>query len=354
MNKQDVSNIRSFQEVERRLKGIENLGNVNEKISAMERQIYEVNNEVNSILNAVILNLKDELKGQSDISLWFFSGIPTLTNEPYINWTTPADHYGDIYYDVDTGYVYQFKEPGEWQRNYSKDLTQAMALTNAQLQDKNNEKKVFFVRPTPGDYSPGDWWVKGDGTLFICLPIELNGNPDYDFASSQYYLAQVVDEQGASLKRVDDKQERMESTLTAVEQEASKISSLAERVSISETMITENSTKIEQTSEQVEIKFTDLTDLIQAVDGRETEHHNEFIRYIRFIDGNIVLGEENNPFQTIISNEKISFLENNVEVAYLSNNKLYITNAEVIESLQLGKFAFTPRDNGSLTFGKVE
>ena len=45
----------------------------------------QINNEINNILHSLILNLKDVLDSQSEVSLWFYDDIPTLKNEPYIN-----------------------------------------------------------------------------------------------------------------------------------------------------------------------------------------------------------------------------------------------------------------------------
>ncbi len=42
-----------------------------------------------------------------------------------------------------------------------------------------------------------------------------------------------------------------------------------------------------------------------------------------------------------------------MQVAYLTNNKLMITEAQVGTSLQLGNFAFVPNPNGNLSFKKV-
>ena len=40
---------------------------------------------------------------------------------------------------------------------------------------------------------------------------------------------------------------------------------------------------------------------------------------------------------------------NNTEVAYLSNNKLYVTQAEILTKLILGRFAFEPQSNGNMS-----
>ena len=52
----------------------------------------------------------------------------------------------------------------------------------------------------------------------------------------------------------------------------------------------------------------------------------------------------------LLSEQKLSFYQGTDEVAYFSNNKLYVTDAEILDSLQLGKFAFIPRSNGNLSF----
>jgi hypothetical protein len=76
----------------------------------------------------------------------------------------------------------------------------------------------------------------------------------------------------------------------------------------------------------------------------------EISKYIRFVDGNIVLGEEGNTLTLQIANDRISFLDSGQEVAYFSNRKLYVTDTEILHSLQLGNFAFMPRANGNLSF----
>lgn len=52
----------------------------------------------------------------------------------------------------------------------------------------------------------------------------------------------------------------------------------------------------------------------------------------------------------LLSEQKLSFYQGADEVAYFSNNKLYVTDAEILDRLQLGKFAFIPRSNGNLSF----
>ena len=120
-------------------------------------------------------------------------------------------------------------------------------------------------------------------------------------------------------------------------------------------LISEVSTSVTQTASDIEIKFTDFRkDLNDAISGEDAKF-SEINKYIRFDDGNIVLGEEGNELTLEITNEKISFLQGATEVAYFSDRKLYVTNVELTESgqLQLGNFAFMPRTNGNLSFKKI-
>ena len=101
--------------------------------------------------------------------------------------------------------------------------------------------------------------------------------------------------------------------------------------------------------------FETINQAIADVDGKQSTNYNSILKYIRFTDGNIILGEDGNAVTLTVENDRISFKQNGVEVAYMSENKLYIGNAEIKAggTLQLGNFAFVPRSDGSLSFLKV-
>lgn len=113
------------------------------------------------------------------------------------------------------------------------------------------------------------------------------------------------------------------------------------------------SARFEQTAKDFTFLFDTAISKVNTLDGDTQAQFQEIQKYIRFVDGNIVLGETGNEITLKIQNDRISFLQNNLEVAYLNNNKLYVTDGEFLNSLQIGKFAFRPRANGSLSFGKV-
>lgn len=115
-------------------------------------------------------------------------------------------------------------------------------------------------------------------------------------------------------------------------------------------LVSSVSTEIEQTKNSVEIQFTQFSQDIEAVAAGTDAEFEEIRKYIRFIDGKILLGEIGNELELQIANDRISFLQDGAEVAYFSNRRLYVTDAEILHSLQLGNFAFMPRANGNLSF----
>ena len=117
-----------------------------------------------------------------------------------------------------------------------------------------------------------------------------------------------------------------------------------------EALISSVSTEIEQTKNSVEIQFNQFSQDIEAVAAGTDAEFEEIRKYIRFVDGKILLGEVGNELELQIANDRISFLQDGAEVAYFSNRKLYVTDAEILHSLQLGKFAYMPRANGNLSF----
>lgn len=197
-SKQDSNGVRTAQDLEKKYDFASLLG-LKKNVEYAQKSILQINNELNNILNSLILNLKDVLDSQSEVSLWFYSGIPTTENEPYISWNSQEEHYGDIYYDQATGYVYQYSEEG-WKRNKDTSLVQAMALTNSELVTNEHERKVFFDVPvTP--YSSGDWWIKEEGILYICQlgkTAELTYD-EADFVPSNQYSTTVALQQGEKL-----------------------------------------------------------------------------------------------------------------------------------------------------------
>ena len=79
----------------------------------------------------------------------------------------------------------------------------------------------------------------------------------------------------------------------------------------------------------------------------------EINKYFRFTVDGLIIGEEGNQITLKVDNDRISFLDGGLEVAYISNKQLYITDAHFLNSLRIGKFAFVPRRSGNLSLIRV-
>lgn len=108
---------------------------------------------------------------------------------------------------------------------------------------------------------------------------------------------------------------------------------------------------ISQAASSLQVNFnTQIGNLANTVNGNQ----QTLQEYIRFSGANIELGKSDSPFITKLSNTKLSFMQDNSEIAYMSNNKMYITNAEVTNKLTVGNstngyWDWVPRANGNLS-----
>lgn len=106
---------------------------------------------------------------------------------------------------------------------------------------------------------------------------------------------------------------------------------------------------MEQTKDAININFKTTSELISSLKGVVDTNKEEINKFIRFIEGRIELGENSSAFSLEITNEKISFQDNGSEIAYISNSQLVITDANIRNSLSIGKFHFIPRSNGNMS-----
>lgn len=98
-----------------------------------------------------------------------------------------------------------------------------------------------------------------------------------------------------------------------------------------------------------------------------TNLDNSIKKYLRYVasDNRVELGDTESNIELRLKNNIVYFwdktgggldtlsVDNPNVLAYFSDQKLYIKNAQILTQIQIGDFAFTPRPNGSLSFKKV-
>jgi len=151
----------------------------------------------------------------------------------------------------------------------------------------------------------------------------------------------------------------------AVEETRQSFASLIQQTSesikleVSETFATNDevqelvSTSMTQLSDSFEFLFTTLEQTVSEYDDNTRAQFMEIENYIRFEDGDIILGESGNSITLRIENDRIAFIDEGAEVAYFSNKHLVVLDGNFLNSLQIGKFSLLPRANGNLSMLKV-
>lgn len=120
--------------------------------------------------------------------------------------------------------------------------------------------------------------------------------------------------------------------------------------------------KLEVSASSISMKIGDSTsNLGGAIDNAEQnisylKEKTEYIAVGKDDDGNpyIELGKKDSDFKLRITNEKLEFYDGSSTPAYISNRKLMIKKAEVIDELRFGNFVWAKRPNGNmgLTWGE--
>lgn len=163
-----------------------------------------------------IKSLKTQIDGKVDT--WYYSGVPTLNNEPASNWTTSADkasHVKDLYYDKDSGKAYIFQVSGlsyAWVLIEDNDIAEALALANAASDTADSKRRVFVNTPTP-PYDNGDLWFNNQ-EIYICQISkgEDEAYADKDFITATKYTDDTVANQ------VGDNLEIVRGTVTTIKE----------------------------------------------------------------------------------------------------------------------------------------
>ena len=154
------------------------------------------------------------------------------------------------------------------------------------------------------------------------------------------------------------KMEEMEQRLTSsIEQTANTIN-----MEVSESYYTKDDTNalissvqtvFEQNKDYFEMQFNTFSQNLEDVQSGTNAKFEEQSKYIRFIDGKIVIGESGDTMATEYGNGRISFKESGYEVSYISGRALHTTDIVVSNSLQMNNFAWIPRSNGNISLRKV-
>lgn len=117
---------------------------------------------------------------------------------------------------------------------------------------------------------------------------------------------------------------------------------------------TEYGTKLDQTAKNFNLSVTSLSDRVTEQGSEVNSYREELETYFDFGDDGLQIGKkingENQQYSINIDNEKMGFLQDGSEVAYIRYNKLHINAVEAMDRLSVGAAA----DGGYFDFISTE
>ena len=119
------------------------------------------------------------------------------------------------------------------------------------------------------------------------------------------------------------------------------------------TTISGNETNIETLKSQMkqtESSFTMMTSEIKEITDEMTgmATKEEIQKWARYSNGVLILGESDSPFSVRLSTTELGFYENDNKVAYLSNQQLHISQAVVMDKINVGNYTIESDDDKGL------
>ena len=86
------------------------------------------------------------------------------------------------------------------------------------------------------------------------------------------------------------------------------------------------------------------------VEAQINQYQAEVEQYMHFdTDTGLTLGGVGSDFAVNINNQEIGFKEGGNTVAYINNQKISITDGEVLNEMRIGNYVFKPRANGNMS-----
>lgn len=156
----------------------------------------------------------------------------------------------------------------------------------------------------------------------------------------------------ATADNVNDKLTELRQEVNSnIEQTGEAIkSSVYEKVYLKDdvdTLLSSVNTEVEQTKTSWQVTFNQLIKQLNDYSDGSDAAFDEIRKYIRFEDGNILLGNSSSPLILRIRNDRIQFLQNGYEVAYISDQRMYNTTCEIINQLRIADSAWTVETNSN-------
>lgn len=348
---------RSAQDLERKY-NFSQLGELKRNYELQKESLTKIENELNTFARETtdaLENLQDQVDG--NITTWFYSGAPTLSNLPASDWTTDElknNHLGDLYYDQDTGDAYRFileNNVYKWKKLENTDISQVLAIANAAQDTADSKRRVFVTQPSP-PYDVGDLWIRNQ-ELYRCQTskrsTEVYESNDW-ITAVKYTDDTVANQVGQNLtilsgtvteisEDVDELKNTMTSTTELVDEQGNRIGTLETQTTQTTQTVNELSQSVSAISVDLNNNYTQNDELEQKLEEQKntittqmttqmTETMSSFsFDIIRQINENGVSSLKNT--MVTIDENGINTAKNDEDVVSLLDNEgLYVSDGK--------------------------
>ena len=224
----------------------------------------------------------------------------------------------------------------------------------------STEWKKFEMTYTATGTGSVTFKLNSAGTLYLAnIKLEL-GNKATDWTpapediDNRFDTAETRITQAETSIETTNNQVALKASTETVTEIGNRANQIDKTLSDALTTIKQNSDAIASlTARDFKVEFTTITNQLTQLNGDLTAYKKEVGNWMRFdAEGNLVLGATRVPgqdaYELKLTKNRISFMLNDDEVAYISNNELYITNSTVVQNLKIGRFVWEIRGNGNL------
>lgn len=348
------------------------MDDVTDNMADVNSQITEFNTTLAGIESRVS-NTETKIENIGDLDITVDVGTQNLVNGTtdqlqLTEWTTPSDI--SIVNEINVT---------DFGLTFGDSLTFRVYINESNV---NIAPVIYFSNGTNTTSVTGDYLSTGDIPSYVTVTAEIpDGKPlvrcslikPNNTTAATVKYTKVKLERGttptdwcpsiADMKGMIDDAAKMElpdGTTVYIKEKVAETSvtvdSITSSVSSLETHFDENGTVTNLTQqvstlEQFASQFT--MEFFEKVDNAD-QGVNELLSYIHFDSSGITIGQDDYPIRLKLSKDRIQFLDlSDYEVAYFSEGKLYVNNAEILDTFKIGNYGFMSTANGGLTIGAL-
>ena len=289
----------------------------------------------------------------------------------YIEHTEAVNMYGrivkvEMWDDIEDASTLKAKGEAFLLDKIKQNITIELSAIDLSLMDKNIDSFILgdYIRIVSAPHGIDDDYLLEKQTIDLLKPDNDKITLGYSMSSFTDSVVAKHNDNATILKTIENIEsnymlnttmaETEEELRTLIDQTSTSITTevLADYV-VNDELEKSLSTLYTQLADAFEFKFTTIESTVNENDIERRREYREITRIIRLDNGDIVLGDSTNNITLRVQNDRISIREGDIEVAYFSNQKLYITDAEILGSLRIGNFAYIPRANGNTSWKKI-